>query len=76
VQAAAQVERLIKRIREGRIEVTGMYFNFDEIPMSRFWRLHFGPPAGSGCRHPGLVAMQNDVNGIGWCLNDYFKGLG
>jgi hypothetical protein len=29
---ASQIERLIKRIKEGRIEVTGMYFNFDEIP--------------------------------------------
>ena len=28
----AQIERLLKRIREGRIEVTGMYFNFDELP--------------------------------------------
>ncbi len=28
----AQCDRLIKRIKEGRIEVTGMYFNFDEIP--------------------------------------------
>ena len=27
-----QAERLIRRIKEGRIEVTGMYFNFDEIP--------------------------------------------
>ena len=29
---ASQVERLKKRISEGRIEVTGMYFNFDELP--------------------------------------------
>ena len=29
---ASQIERLLKRIKEGRIEVTGMYFNFDEIP--------------------------------------------
>jgi hypothetical protein len=29
---AEQVDRLLRRIKEGRIEVTGMYFNFDEIP--------------------------------------------
>jgi len=29
---SAQVERLKKRVREGRIELTGMYFNFDELP--------------------------------------------
>ena len=22
------------------------------------------------------VAMQNDVNGIGWCVNDYYSDLG
>ena len=25
---------------------------------------------------PVSLAMQNDVNGIGWCLNDYFDQLG
>lgn len=27
-----QVERLKRRIKEGRIEATAMYFNFDELP--------------------------------------------
>ena len=74
---AAQVERLIKRIREGRIEVTGMYFNFDEIPDEQV--LAASLQAAGRIRDAGIpvkVAMQNDVNGIGWCLNDYFSGLG
>ncbi len=29
---ASQITRLKKRIQEGRIEVTGMYFNFSELP--------------------------------------------
>ncbi len=74
---AAQVDRLIKRIREGRIEVTGMYFNFDEIPDEQI--LAASLQAAGRIRDAGIpvkVAMQNDVNGIGWCLNDYFNGLG
>lgn len=72
-----QVERLIRRIKEGRIEVTAMYFNYDELPdeqslaaslqpLKRFRALDIAPK----------TAMQNDVNGIAWCLNDYYHDLG
>lgn len=74
---AAQVERLMRRIREGRIEVTGMYFNFDELPDEQI--LAASLQAAGRIREAGMpvkVAMQNDVNGIGWCLNDYFSSLG
>ncbi len=74
---ASQVERLIKRIREGRIEVTGMYFNFDEIPDEKI--LSASLKAIGRIKDRGIpvtLAMQNDVNGIGWCLNDYFNQLG
>ena len=74
---ASQVERLIRRIREGRIEVTGMYFNFDEIPDEKI--LAASLTAVGRIKEKGIpvtLAMQNDVNGIGWCLNDYFNQLG
>ncbi|MCX6254490.1 MAG: glycosyl hydrolase family 38, partial [Bacteroidia bacterium] len=74
---ASQVERLIKRIKEGRIEVTGMYFNFDEIPDEKI--LAASLAAAGRIKEKGIpvsLAMQNDVNGIGWCLNDYFNQLG
>lgn len=74
---AAQIERLLKRIREGRIEVTGMYFNFDEIPDEKI--LASSLAAAGRIKERGIpvtVAMQNDVNGIGWCMNDYFSQLG
>ncbi len=74
---ARQVERLKQRIREGRIEVTGMYFNFDEIPDEQV--LAASLQAAGRIRDAGIpvrVAMQNDVNGIGWCMNDYFSTLG
>jgi len=74
---ASQIERLIRRIREGRIEVTGMYFNFDEIPDEKI--LASSLAAAGRIREKGIpvtLAMQDDVNGIGWCLNDYFNQMG
>jgi alpha-mannosidase len=74
---SSQVARLIKRIKEGRIEVTGMYFNFDEIPDEKI--LASSLEAVGRIKEKGIpvtLAMQNDVNGIGWCMNDYFSQLG
>jgi hypothetical protein len=74
---ASQIERLKKRIKEGRIEVTGMYFNFDELPDEQILTASLqsvGRIQSAGI--PVTLAMQDDVNGIGWCLNDYFNQLG
>jgi hypothetical protein len=69
-----QVDRLVKRIREDRIEATGMFLNFSEIidepalaAQTKTLRM---------LKNSGIdvtTAMQNDVNGIAWCLVDYFK---
>ncbi|MBT4398440.1 MAG: glycosyl hydrolase family 38, partial [Bacteroidetes bacterium] len=72
-----QIERLKSRIAEGRIEVSGMYFNFDEMPDEYSLAASLEPlkrfkEAGI----PVRSAMQNDVNGIAWCFADYFKDLG
>lgn len=68
-----QVDRLIQRIREGRIEATGMFLNFSEIidepalaAQTRTLKM---------LKNRGIdvsTAMQNDVNGIAWCLVDYY----
>lgn len=74
---AAQIERLKKRVAEGRIEITGMYFNFSELPDEQTLAASLQPL--KKFRELGLetkTAMQNDVNGIGWCLNDYYHDLG
>ncbi|MFH0841697.1 MAG: glycosyl hydrolase family 38 [Bacteroidota bacterium] len=74
---AGQVERLLRRIKEGRIEVTGMYFNFDELPDEQI--LAASLKAVERIKSKGIqvnLAMQNDVNGIGWCMNDYFNLTG
>ncbi len=74
---SSQIERFKKRIAEGRIEVTGMYSNMAEIsdenlmydflqPLREFRKLGI----------PVKMAMQNDVNGIAWCMPDYFKNTG
>lgn len=74
---SSQVERLRKRIAEGRIEITGMYANMAEIsdenlmydflqPLKEFSKLGIQVK----------TAMQNDVNGIAWCMPDYFKNTG
>ena len=74
---AEQRARLIKRIKEGRIEVTGMYFNFDEIPDEQILAASLQAVGRIKARGiPVTLAMQNDVNGIGWCLNDYYDRLG
>jgi alpha-mannosidase len=73
----AQIERLKKRVTEGRIEITGMYFNFDELPDEQV--LAASLKALANLREHGFIvetAMQNDVNGIGWCLNDFFTQAG
>ena len=73
----AQIDRFLKRIAEGRFEVTGMYANMAEIadenvmfdflqPLKEFEKLNI----------PIRTAMQNDVNGIAWCMPDYFKNTG
>ena len=74
---ATQIERLKKRVTEGRIELTGMYFNFNELPGEQI--LAASLQSIKNFHKNGLdvkVAMQNDVNGIGWCLNDYYHDLG
>ncbi|MEN8153086.1 MAG: glycoside hydrolase family 38 C-terminal domain-containing protein [Acidobacteriota bacterium] len=69
-----QIDRLLKRIKEGRIEVTGMFLNFSEIidesalaAQTRTLRM---------LKNRGIdvtLAMQNDVNGIAWCMVDYYN---
>ncbi len=78
VRPAAQVARLKQRVREGRIEVTGLLLNMSEVATEnslaalvqpvRVITEEFGIPV--------RTAMQNDVNGVGWCLADYLSGVG
>ena len=73
----AQIERLVQRIEEGRIEVTGMFFNLSEIVDETGLTMQM--QALKQFKDLGIevtTAMQNDVNGIGWGLADYYHNTG
>ena len=74
---AVQVERLKRRIKEGRIELAGLFLNSSDLadeatiaatlqPIREFRELGF----------PVKTAMQDDINGVPWCLVDYLSGAG
>jgi len=72
-----QIERLKKRVKEGRIEVTGMIFNMSEIADENIYAASLNPV--KKFKNLGLnvtTAMQNDVNGIAWCMADFFPDTG
>lgn len=74
---AEQIARLKQRVKEGRIEVAAMYLNFDELPDEQTLAASLYPL--KQFREAGMkseVAMQNDVNGIGWCFSEYFADAG
>lgn len=72
-----QIERLVKRVQEGRIEVTGMFFNYGEIVDET--NLAAQLQSLSNFKKAGIhvqTLMQDDVNGIGWALVDYAQNTG
>jgi alpha-mannosidase len=74
---ASQIDRLKKRISEGRIEVTGMYVNMAEIADENVMYDFLQPLKEFNKQGiPVKAAMQNDVNGVAWCMPDYFRNTG
>lgn len=72
-----QIDKLKKWIDKGQIEVTAMFFNMSEIVDENSFKT-FLEPIREFKKHgiPVLAGMQNDVNGIAWCLTDYLPDLG
>ncbi len=73
----SQISRLLQRIKEGRIEVTGMFFNFSEIVDETALAIQMQTL--NKFKNRGIdvnTAMQNDVNGIGWCMVDLYHNTG
>jgi alpha-mannosidase len=72
-----QIERFLQRVLEGRIEVTGMIFNMSEIADENLYSASLLPVKQfKDLGIPVTTAMQNDVNGIAWCLADFFHEAG
>ncbi|MBN2280267.1 MAG: hypothetical protein JXQ65_06790 [Candidatus Marinimicrobia bacterium] len=72
-----QIERLAKRVQEGRIEITGMMFNMSEVADEAVY-VDFIKVI-KDFKNYGMTvktAMQNDVNGFPWALVDYFQHTG
>jgi len=74
----AQIERLKRRVREGRIEIAGLLLNLSEIATEGSIRasLESLRALDDDLRASVVTAMQNDVNGAAWCLADYLPGIG
>lgn len=76
-QTGRTSEQTKKYIAEGQIEVASMYFNMSEIVDENSFQ-----DFPSACQriqktwNSSALAMQNDVNGIAWCLADYLPDLG
>lgn len=75
---AAQIERLKRRVKQGRIEIAGMFLNMAEIATESSMAASLQPVRTLKHKYgfPVRTAMQNDVNGAAWCLVDYFSGIG
>ncbi len=68
-----QIDRLVQRLQEGRMEATGMFFNFSELIDES--ALVAQTKTIKMLKNAGIdvtTAMQNDVNGIAWCMVDYY----
>lgn len=74
---AAQIERLKRRVAEGRVEIAGLLLNLSEIATeSSLWASLQSLRQLGDLGLPAVTAMQNDVNGAAWCLPDYLPAVG
>lgn len=73
----SQLDRLRKRVSEGRIELTGLFLNSsdlsDEVSIAKSLQpVRLFRESG----FPVVSAMQDDINGVPWCLADYLPDCG
>lgn len=73
----SQVMRFLDCVKRGQIEVTAMAFNMADVVDENSMK-YFLQPLKVLKEHgiPVKVAMQNDVNGIAWCMTDFLSDLG
>ncbi len=74
---ARQVDRLRRRVAEGRIALGALPFNLSELADDAVLAAMLEPIAElADAGLPVRLAMQNDVNGVAWCLADTLPPLG
>lgn len=72
-----QIEKFLHYVRNGQIEVTAMFFNMSELSGEDNYKTFLSPiKTFREMGIPVVTAMQNDVNGVAWCLADYLSGIG
>ena len=72
-----QIERLKKRVAEGRIELTGLFLNSSDLSDEATIASYLQPvKMFRDAGFPVTSAMQDDINGVPWCLADYLSGCG
>lgn len=72
IRPAEQVERFLRFVKNGQIEVTAMFFNMSELSGENAYKTFLAPIARfHELGIPVETAMQDDVNGVAWCLADY-----
>ena len=73
----AQIERLKQRVKEGRIELTGLFLNSSDLSDEATIASYLQPiKQFRDMGIPVTAAMQDDINGVPWCLVDYLDGCG
>ncbi len=77
IRPAEQVERFLRFVKNGQIEVTAMFFNMSELSGENAYKTFLAPIASfHELGIPVETAMQDDVNGVAWCLADYLPDVG
>lgn len=77
IRPQEQIDKFLKYVKDGRIEVTAMFFNMSELSGENNYKTFLEPIAAFHEKGIEVVtAMQNDVNGVAWCLADYLPQIG
>lgn len=77
IRPREQVEKFLHYVKAGQIEVTAMFFNMSELSGENNYKTFLEPI--EEFHRMGIdvqTAMQNDVNGVAWCLADYLPSIG
>jgi len=72
-----QIDRLRQRVNEGRIEIAGLFLNSSDLADEASIATSLQPIR--LIRDMGIpvrAAMQDDINGVPWCLVDYLSSAG